>query len=153
MQFFRISVFLLSKIPRLQNFKHSYLGNVAVCGKMDNWGSFPIVQRYLINVAYAWHPLAKLVLVQKGQKTVKNTTYGLGSEMKSEKKIANFFLICCLWQLRGSKNGVRLGFHARLSLIWPCLPFLTAVGCMEQMKWAQKCLNFLMAGCCRLKEC
>ena len=91
MQFFRISVFLLSKIPRLQNFKHSYLGNVAVCGKMDNWGSFPIVQSYLINVAYAWHPLAKLVLVQKGQKTVKNTTYGLGSEMKSEKKLPIFF--------------------------------------------------------------
>ena len=91
MQFFRISVFLLSKIPRLQNFKHSYLGNAAVCGKMDNWGSFPIVQRYLIKVAYAWHPLAKLVLVQKGQKTVKNTTYGLGSEMKSEKKIAKIF--------------------------------------------------------------
>ena len=91
MQFFRISIFLLSKIPRLQNFKHSYLGNVAVCGKMDNWGSFPIVQRYLINVAYAWHPLAKLVLVQKGQKTVKNTTYGLSSEMKSEKKLPKFF--------------------------------------------------------------
>ena len=91
MQFFLISVFLLSKIPRLQNFKHSYLGNVAVCGKMDNWGSFPIVQRYLINVAYAWHPLAKLVLVQKGQKNVKNTTYGLGSEMKSEKKSQKFF--------------------------------------------------------------
>ena len=42
-------------------------------------------------MAYAWQPLAKLVLVQKDPKNVKNTTYGLGSEMKSEKKIAKIF--------------------------------------------------------------
>ena len=91
MQFFRISIFLLSKIPRLQNFKHSYLGNVAVCGKMDNWGSFPIVQRYLIKVAYAWHPLAKLVLVQKGQKPPKTLHTGWVLRWNPKKKLPKFF--------------------------------------------------------------
>ena len=94
-----------SKFPFLYEVKYQYCKTLnhhisemrRFCGKIDNWCSFPIVQRCLINIAFAWHPLAKLVLVQTGQKTVKNTTYGKGSKMKSEKKFAkNFFLICCL---------------------------------------------------------
>ena len=57
-----------AKYQDWETLKHHISEKGAVWGKIDNWCSFPIVQRYLINMAYAWQPLAKLVLVQKRAK-------------------------------------------------------------------------------------
>ena len=74
-------------------------------------------------------------------KSVENTTYGHGSEVKLEKKIQKFFFgQFCLYMLRGSKNGVTLDFYARFTLIFLWLLFLTAVQPFLAKKMTMKIL-------------